>query len=204
MKYLVKTIIVAVTISLLLVVAIIYWVRVEYKDKIYSQIGEVPENSVVVVLGASVKRDKTPNDALEDRLNVAADIWRAGKTQRIILSGDDGRWAQPEIPAMLNYMYNQGVPQEVLIADGDNARTYDSCYRLKHELKQDDVVLVTQGFHLPRALYLCNEVGLDAWGIDSDLRPYSKIVWFTVRDWLASFLAYWDILLSAKPSYLTR
>jgi len=183
-------------------VALTIMVRSEYQDKVYSSIQELPDDSVMVVLGASVKRDATPSDALEDRLDMAVRAWRAGKVDKIILSGDDGRWAQEETQAMLGYMYSQGVPDHLLIIDGNNARTFDSCYRLRNELHEDNVVLITQSFHLPRALYLCNELGIDAWGLDSDLRWYQDIVWFTARDWLASLLAFWDIYDRRLPTYL--
>jgi SanA protein len=202
MKTFAKIIFSLFVIACLVIAGVIVSVRTEYKDRVYNEIQNVSENSVVVVLGASINRDMTPSDVLEDRLQVAVDLWEQGKAEKIILSGDDGRWAQPEIPAMVNYMYSQGVPDDILIPDGDNARTYDSCYRLKNELNQDKVILITQGFHLPRALYLCNKLGLDAQGIKSDLRPYRKVAWFTVRDWLASFFAFWDINAGRTPSYL--
>jgi len=202
MKTFFKIIIALAAVAALVIVGVIALVRLEYRGKIYEQIQHIPDASVVVVLGASVKRDQTPSQALEDRLQVGADIWQADKAEKIILSGDDGRWAQPEIAAMVGYMYEQGIPDEDLIADGNNARTYDSCYRLKNEIDQDKVVLVTQGFHLPRALYLCNKLGLDAWGITSDLRTYDRGEWFLVRDWLASLLAFWDIYTQALPTYL--
>jgi SanA protein len=75
---------------------------------------------------------------------------------------------------------------------------------LKNELNQNEVVLVTQAFHLPRALYLCNRVGLDARGVESDLRSYHKIVWFTFRDWLASLLAFVDVEFKRLPTYLEK
>ncbi len=177
-------------------------VRNEFQDKVYPSVENLPEDSTMVVLGASVYRDRTPSDALEDRLDMAVRAYRANKVKRIILSGDDGRWAQEEVQTMLNYMYNRDVPDSIVIVDGNNARTFDSCYRLKNELRQNDVVLITQGFHMPRALYLCNKMGLDAWGLESDLRMYKDIVWFTVRDWMASLLAWWDIYNQRLPSYL--
>jgi len=177
-------------------------VRNEFQEKVYPSVNNLPEDSTMVVLGASVYRDRTPSDALEDRLDMAVRAYRANKVKRIILSGDDGRWAQEEVQTMLNYMYNRDVPDSIIIVDGNNARTFDSCYRLKNELRQNDVVLVTQSFHMPRALYLCNKMGLDAWGLESDLRMYKDIVWFTVRDWMASLLAWWDIYNQRLPSYL--
>lgn len=202
MKTILKILIALFLIAVFVIVGVIAMVRLEYKDKTYENYDQVPNNSIVVVLGASVYKDGTPSDALEDRLSVGADLWRQGKAARIILSGDDGRYAMPEIKAMVSYMYSQGVPDDVLITDGDNARTYDSCYRLKNEHLADNVVLITQGFHLPRALYLCNKLGLDAWGIKSDLRPYADIVWFTARDLMASLLAFWDIYTQALPTYI--
>lgn len=177
-------------------------VRNEFQDRVYPSVENLPEDSTLVVLGASVYRDQTPSDALEDRLEMAVRAYRAGKVKRIILSGDDGRWAQEEVQTMLTYMHNRDVANNIIIIDGNNARTFDSCYRLKNELRQNSVVLITQGFHMPRALYLCNKMGLDAWGLESDLRMYHDIVWFTVRDWMASLLAWWDIYNQRLPSYL--
>ncbi|MDD4995581.1 MAG: ElyC/SanA/YdcF family protein [Patescibacteria group bacterium] len=202
MKTFLKIVILLTVVAMLAAGGLAYSVRTEYSYKIYDSIESLPENSVMVVLGASVKRDKTPSDALEDRLETAVRAWRAQKTEKIILSGDDGRWAQPEIQAMVLYMYDNGVPDEMLLVDGNNARTFDSCYRLKNELGQNKVVLVTQNFHLPRALYLCNKIGLDAWGISVDIRSYQKIAWFTMRDWMASLLAFWDIYMRKAPTYL--
>lgn len=177
-------------------------VRSEYDHKIYRDVQQLPEESAAVVLGASVYRDRTPSDALEDRLDAAVRAWRADKAEIIILSGDDGRYAQEEVQSMLNYLVNRGIPRDKIVIDGNNARTFDSCYRLKNELNRNEVVLITQEFHLPRALYLCNKMGLDAWGLPADQRLYRDIVWFTIRDWLASALAYWDIRYQRLPTYL--
>jgi len=177
-------------------------VRSEYQSKIFEDVDQLPNESIIVVLGASVHRDRTPSDALEDRLEMAIRAWRAEKADKIILSGDDGTWAQEEVQSMLSYLVNKGVPRHLIVIDGNNARTFDSCYRLKNVLNENEVVLITQSFHLPRALYLCNEIGLDAWGLESDLRWYKDVLWFTVRDWMASLLAYWDIYNQRLPSYL--
>lgn len=185
-------------------VVLMIQVRSEYQAKIFEGIDQLPHDSTIVVLGASVHRDRTPSDALEDRLEMAIRAWRAEKTNKIILSGDDGTWAQEEVQSMLSYLVNKGVPRHLIIIDGNNARTFDSCYRLKNVLNENEVVLITQSFHLPRALYLCNEVGLDAWGLESDLRWYKDVLWFTTRDWMASLLAYWDLYNQRLPSYLER
>lgn len=177
-------------------------VRSEYQSKIYNDVDQLPNGSTIVVLGASVHPDNTPSDALEDRLEIAARAWRAEKIENIVLSGDDGTWAQEEIQSMLGYLIDAGVPRDNIIIDGNNARTFDSCYRLKNVLNQNKVVLITQSFHMPRALYLCNEIGLDAWGLESDLRWYKDVLWFTVRDWMASLLAFWDLYNQRLPSYL--
>jgi len=195
-------ILLAILIVGIVVFTIVGHVRTEYRYRVYEEVKDIPQDSTLVVLGASVHPDQTPSDALEDRLNTAVRAWRAKKAGLIILSGDDGRYAQPETDSMLQYMLEQGVPEGIILVDGNNARTFDSCYRLKNELNQNDVVLFTQAFHLPRALYLCNEVGLDAWGVESDRRSYHKIVWFTFRDWMASFLAFLDIRLKRLPTYL--
>jgi len=204
-KFFLTTFLIIITLIILAgagAVVLMVQVRSEYNYKTYEDVNELPRDSVVVVLGASVHRDRTPSDALEDRLEMAIRAWRAEKTDKIILSGDDGTWAQEEVQSMLNYLVNKGVPRNMIIIDGNNARTFDSCYRLKNVLNQNEVVLITQSFHLPRALYLCNEIGLDAWGLESDLRWYKDVLWFTVRDWMASLLAFWDLYNQRLPSYL--
>lgn len=207
MKYFYKIFFIFIIVALIGAIVfggVAMYVRGEYMHKIYPDITVMPADSTLVVLGASVINEKTPSAALEDRLEMAVRAWRAGKVEKIILSGDDGRWAQPEISAMLAYLREQEVPDTMLILDGNNARTFDSCYRLRNELIQKDVVLITQSFHLPRALYLCNEMGLDAYGLASDLRWYQSILWFTLRDWGASVLAWYDIYTKQLPTYLKK
>jgi len=207
MKYFYKIFFIVIIILVLAALAfggLAMYVRGEYIHKIYPDITAIPSDSTMVVLGASVIDENTPSAALEDRLEMAVRAWRANKVEKIILSGDDGRWAQPETSAMLAYLREQGVPDTMVIIDGNNARTFDSCYRLRNELIQKDVVLITQSFHLPRALYLCNEMGLNAYGIDSDLRWYKSILWFTIRDWSASVLAWYDIYTKQLPTYLEK
>ncbi len=110
----------------------------------------------------------------------------------LIVTGDDGKYASNEIKGMVDYLHAQGVPDEILFVDAGAYRTFDSCEHLKQK-GFSDVLLITQAFHLPRALYLCNKIGVNADGVVADKRWYSKGIYHWARDFFASPFAYFDV-----------
>ncbi len=146
----------------------------------------------IMVLGASVKSDGTPSDALRDRLMTGLDLYKAGKAPEILITGDDGGFRADEIDVMRRFLVDQGVPSSTVRVDGEGYRTYESCKRAKEEGIRR-VIVVTQRFHLARALYLCNRLGVDAQGVIADRQTYVRIVYFWTRDLLSSAKAWWDV-----------
>ena len=161
---------------------------------IYSK-NEVPSAPVAVVFGAGLRRDGTPTSVLRDRVDTAVQLYNSGKVDKLLLSGDSRFDGYNEPAAMKNYAVNLGVPEADIILDLAGQRTYDTCYRAAKIFGVEQAVLVTQGFHLPRALYTCRLLGLHAFGVTAEgyhYRRISVIIW-NIRELLATFTALWDV-----------
>jgi SanA protein len=155
----------------------------------------VPAKRVAIVFGAGLWRNGTATPVLRDRVQAAADLYFAGKVERLLMSGDN-RFADYNEPAVMRQVaISLGVPEEAIVLDYAGRRTYDTCYRAKAIFGLTQAILVTQAFHLPRALYLCNQLGVDSIGVAADLRIYRKsslLVW-NIREILATAAALWDV-----------
>lgn len=166
-------------------------VRHSYANRIVS-VDDVDSRSVALVLGASVKRGK-PNTSLEDRLTIAQELYNAKKVKKLLVSGDNRREDYNEPQVMRQYLIEHGVPENDVVADYAGRRTYDSCYRAKEIFGQNSLIVITQEYHLYRALYLCNRLGIDAVGIAADRQEYQGMIQRTVREFGASLLAWINI-----------
>jgi SanA protein len=163
-----------------------------------------PENApikrVAIVFGAEVKRDGTPSVVLRDRIETSVALYKSGKVEKLLMSGDNRFVDYNEPEAMRQYALKLGVPDFDIVLDYAGRRTYDTCYRAKEIFGVDSAILVTQGFHLPRALFLCKAFSIDAVGVNSDNYYYLKRLrlYWNVREFLASFQSVLDVYL-LKP-----
>jgi SanA protein len=158
----------------------------------------VPQDRVAIVFGAGLRRDGTPSPVLRDRIATAAQLYFAGKVEKLLMSGDNRFIEYNEPGAMQGYAVELGVPSEDIVLDFAGRRTYDTCYRARHIFMLDSAILVTQGFHLPRALYVCNQLGLPATGVRADQREYrgnARLYW-NLRESVASLVALWEVYVS--------
>lgn len=163
-------------------------------------IDQAPARPVVIVFGAGLTRDGTPTAVLRDRVETAAQLYFDGKAEKLLMSGDNRFVEYNEPEAMRQYALDLGVPDEAIVLDYAGRRTYDTCYRAKAIFGVDSAILVTQDFHLPRALYLCNALGVEAVGVKANnfyYRKISRLIWNT-RELLATFGAVVDVQI-AKP-----
>ncbi len=128
--------------------------------------------TVAIVLGAQVKPDGTMSAMLADRVSQGAALWRAGKVDRILVSGDHGAWRYDEPTTMRRALIAAGVPAEVIFTDHAGFDTRASMERARRIFGIRDAIVVTQGFHMKRALYLARNAGIEADGLTSDLRGY--------------------------------
>jgi SanA protein len=164
---------------------------------------ELAPAPVAIVLGASVKADGTPSHALEDRLQQALDLHRAGQVSKVLLSGDHGRVGYDETNSMRRWLLARGLPPESLFCDHAGFTTYDTMARAKRVFGVERAIVVTQGFHLPRALYTAQAVGIQVEGSACDRRTYAKGAWFELREIGARTKAFAEAgLLELEPRVL--
>lgn len=177
---------------------VVYWT---IKDYIYS-VDAVPDYKVAIVFGAGLNRIGQPTTVLRDRVEVAVSLYKKGKVERLLFSGDNRTDNYNEPLAMQNYAINLGVPKEAIVLDFGGRRTYDTCYRAKAIFVVDEAILVTQSFHLARALYTCKKLGIKAAGVPSDIHPYRKVTLFywNIRETMATINALIDLKIThPKP-----
>ncbi len=172
-----------------------------YRDRILPP-EEVDPRPVAIVFGAGVYPDGRLSPMLADRVATGVALYKAGKVQKLLMTGDNSIPTYNEPWRMADYAIQLGVPEEDIAFDYAGRRTYDSCWRAKHIFGLERVVLVTQRFHLPRAIYLCQEVGVDAVGVAADRRVYPRrtLAWLALREVLARVRAWLDVhLLKPQP-----
>lgn len=165
---------------------------------IYYDIVEVPTSTVTVVLGGGMKAPGIMSEMQTDRVLQAVALYKAGKTDRLIMSGDDGALRGDEVTYMKARAVEEGVPESAIDIDPHAYRTYLTCYRAKHELKLEEMLVITQNFHLSRTLYLCNKIGIETIGLSADLQEYQGIWKARGREVLARVKAVLEVNVT-KP-----
>ncbi|MFC2064220.1 vancomycin high temperature exclusion protein, partial [Chloroflexota bacterium] len=143
-------------------------------------------------------RDGTPTSILRDRVKTAADLYLAGKVEKILMSGDNREIEYNEPAAMFDYAVQLGVPRDAIVLDYAGRRTYDTCFRASYIFKVKSAILVTQAFHMPRAIYTCDQLGVDSVGVHANNKNYRKssLFYWNVREILATASALWDVHIS--------
>lgn len=168
-------------------------------NKIYAD-GDAPSERVAIIFGAGLRRDGSPTAVLRDRVETGASLYFSGTVEKLLMSGDNTTENYNEPAAMRNYALSLGVPEEAVVLDYAGRRTYDTCYRAKAVFGVDSALLVTQRFHLPRALFLCNMLGVKAYGVEANNLNYrrSSLFFWNVREQFATFTAFVDVFVE-KP-----
>jgi SanA protein len=166
-------------------------------------VSELPRCQVAIVLGAKVQPGGQPSAALEDRLRTGIELYQAGLVQKLLLSGDHGQRTYDEVNAMRRYILAAGIPKEDIFLDHAGFSTYDTMYRARDVFQVKEAILVTQRFHLPRAIWIARQLGLEAWGCVADKRTYASAAHNTVREWFARVKAVFELhIRPRKPRYL--
>jgi SanA protein len=162
----------------------------------------VPAQRAAVVFGAAVYGNGRLSPILRDRVETAVRLYQSGQVSKIIMSGDNQTLEYDEPSAMVAYAIAQGVPSEDVQPDYGGRRTYDTCYRARDIFQVEGAVLVTQAFHLPRALFTCRQLGVTSVGVAADLRSYRGAGWYEFRETAATLMALWDIIRHEPPPVL--
>ncbi len=164
--------------------------------KTYSH-DEVPQQPAAIVFGAGLTPNGGPSAVMRDRVRTASELYFAGKVQKLLMSGDNSTIYYNEPAVMREYAIGLGVPAEDIVLDYAGRRTYDTCYRANAIFGLEQAILVTQDFHMPRALYLCNALGVDSVGVQADNYRFRRIslTYWRVREVGASLNAVLDVLI---------
>lgn len=199
MKKLILLIVFLVIVAATLAPVLIYdhYRGLVYTDMVYAQ-----KSDVAIVFGAGLKADGTPANVLRDRLRTAADLYKNGSVMKILVSGDNRYVEHNEPDAMALYLVEElGVPADAVVADYAGRRTYDTCARARDIWSIDKAILITQGYHLPRALFICNALGVSSTGLSATKQTYLGELSFKIREILAIDKAIFDVYLW-PPEYV--
>jgi len=176
------------------------------RDRIYA-LAAVPKRPVAIVFGAQVYPSGRLSAMLADRVTIGAELYHTGKVQALLLTGDNSIEDYNEPEAMRQFALGLGVPDEAIVLDYAGFRTYDSCYRARDIFQVNSAVLVSQDFHLDRALLICNALGIDSVAVAADMaraERYSTraLLSSQLREFPSTALSVVDLLLGTKPTYL--
>jgi SanA protein len=163
-------------------------------------IQNAPKAETAIIFGAGLKRDGSPTPVLMDRVKAGVDLYLSGNVKKLLLTGDNRFDNHNEPASMAVYAQSLGVPLKDIIIDNGGISTFDSCYRARHVFGIKQAILVTQTFHLPRALFVCEHLGIDSKGVSADLRQYwfsSQIIW-NIREIPACAAALFDTWIKTK------
>ncbi len=174
------------------------------KDRIIStdKAATITDVDCIIVLGCQVKEDGTLSHMLRDRLSRGVELYHAGAAPKLLMSGDHGRTNYNEVGAMKQYAIDNGVPSQDVFMDHAGFSTYETMYRAKEIFQAKKVIIVTQEYHLYRAVYIAQALGLEAYGVTSDQHTYGGQTIRDVREVLARCKDFATSILKPKPTYL--
>ena len=171
------------------------WFPRQTRHRIYPEASLPVTQAPVLILGAAVNPDREPTEVLEARLETALRLYQSGKVKWFLVSGDNRAANYNEPMAMRRWLVKQGVPLTHIVSDFAGRRTHDSLKRASSVFGVRHAVVVTSDFHLPRALFIAQHLGIDAWGVPASTEEFgwSTRLGFWVREYLARHLAYLDL-----------
>ena len=182
------------------------YVRLSVNDRMLTveESAQLENADCILVLGCYVYPNGTPSHMLEDRLKTGVACYKAGSAPKIVMSGDHGRTDYNEVRAMKDFAISGSVPSSDVFMDHAGFSTYESLYRLKEVFCADSVVIVSQGYHLYRALYIAEKLGIEAYGVSADLRPYRGALMRNVREIAARVKDFAMCIFKPEPTYLGK
>ncbi len=176
-------------------------VYTESRNFIYSDIDLIPGSYTALVLGASVYSSGRPSTVLADRLDKAIELFEHHKIKRFLLSGDHGKPYYDEVNNMKTYLKNRGIPDSVIFTDHAGFDTYNSIVRAKNVFEADSLIIVTQNFHLKRAVYIARQKGMVVNGFAADSHTYPSMPYLLFRESFANLKAFIDVFFNFNPVF---
>lgn len=196
-----KKILILSIIVVALFLGINYFVKYTSNKKCYKNLSNVPPCEVGIVLGAGV-RGNSPSKYLVDRLNATISLYKNNKVQKLLLTGDNGRKDYDELIVMKQYCYKNGVDTARIYLDYAGFDTYSSLYRAKQIFKVEKAIIISQNYHIDRAVFIGNRLGIDSYGFAADNATYNNYQKNVIREYMAVVKSVFDVIIKRKPKYL--
>ncbi|MDF1498858.1 MAG: ElyC/SanA/YdcF family protein [Anaerolineales bacterium] len=193
-----------IVVALALAIMLPRWILQWRYARSITTVEAAPPKATAIVFGAGLRRDGRPTAVLADRVSTAVELYEQGKVSGLLMSGSASFYAFSEADAMRDYARSLGIPADAIRIDTAGDRTYLTCLNARDEFKITSALLVTQEFHLPRALVLCDALGIDAIGVSADLREYRAEGFWSFRETAATFRALWDAGKIFLTAFATR
>ena len=189
MKRLLIVLLILAAVSLFTILIINLQVSSYSTSRVYNDVASVPaEDRIAIVLGARVEDDGSPSNTLYDRTVTGVDLYRAGKTRKLLMSGGN---REPEV--MKKLAMDLGVAEADIVLDDLGVRTYESCMRARQVFEIENAIIVTQDYHVARSLYLCQTMGVDAIGVNAKRRDYLGERYAWLREYISRAVAWYEI-----------
>lgn len=173
-----------------------------FSKKYIKSLEEVPESEAVLILGAKVYQNGNLSDILRDRVDTAIELYKNKKVNVFLVSGDHTKNNYDEVNSIKEYLLEKGIADEKIFLDHAGIDTYDSLYRAKTIFEINSLIVTTQNFHLPRAVFIGNKLGIKTYGVSADKRHYLYATRNEVRESLGRIKAVVNILIHSKPKFL--
>lgn len=174
--------------------------NISSKSYIYKSVEDVSSAQVALIPGAAILKDGTLSSVFKDRVDKAIELYKTQKVSKILVSGDNSTVAHNEVNPVRNYLLGKEIPDSDIFLDHAGFDTYSSMYRARDIFQASSVIVVTQSFHLPRALFIARMLGLDAHGLSADKGNIRFKNYF--REIFADEKAVFDLIIHRKPKYL--
>jgi SanA protein len=188
-------------IGLVAIVSVNYYVKSSTKTHIYYSLKKFPKNDVGIIFGAGIRGDQ-PGKYLKDRLDAGILLYKSHRINKILLSGDNGRDEYDELTVMKNYCFRNGVDTTKIFIDYAGFDTYSTMYRAKHIFKIKRATLISQEYHLNRAIYVGQKLGIRSVGYSANKGEYPGYKYVCFREYFSRFKSFFDVLRNREPRFL--
>jgi SanA protein len=188
-------------VGIICIASVNYFIKDQTNDLIIEDLNQIPNTKVAIIFGAGINGN-TPSSYLQDRLDAGILLYKTQKVKKLLLSGDNGNDAHDELTVMKNYCFEKGVDTTKIYLDYAGFDTYSTMYRAKKIFDLDSAILVSQKYHLNRAIYLGSKMGVKSIGFVANKREYTNYLYVQFREFFSVFKSTIDVLRNRKPRFL--
>ena len=187
---------------LLIIILTSVIIKLKTAPYIYRDLKQAPKAQVAVILGAAILKNNNLSPILRERADRAVELYQVGKVEKILVTGDNSTLAHNEVNPVRLYLLENNISNQDIFLDYAGFDTYSSMYRARDIFLADSMMVVSQSFHLPRALFIARALGLNAYGLEADQGESHYLLKNYVREMLANVKAVFDVVSQREPKYL--